>query len=186
MNRRLLFLIIPLLLVILVACQSPLPIETDTVIQTTGLSNISQIYVNWLSIGFIDTEYKIDLVNKRIYQFSAGYGETPLERDKNAENEGYQQFESLSQDKVDAFLKDASICGLADWNESYILEDSYDGYQWGITVTFSDGIIKKIYGRNAFPETWSQMAEAFIRLSGKDVLLASETKQFMNDISDNK
>ena len=42
----------------------------------------------------------------------------------------------------------------------------HDGYQWRITIFFDDSTKKEIYGDNAYPKTWNEMAYAFLDLTG--------------------
>jgi len=46
-----------------------------------------------------------------------------------------------------------------------------DGHQWDVAIDFPGGTQKTSAGSNAYPATWNTMAQAFLELTGENVLL---------------
>jgi hypothetical protein len=130
---------------------------------------IASIYVYHSSFGLTDTEYKIDLANEQFYSFKISMDDR-AERDPNLKNEGFKTIELLQKDKIGPFREAARKYGLAGWNDAYKNNAILDGHQWGITLNFDDGTVKKITGSNAYPKQWDSMNSAFKELTGVDVL----------------
>ena len=116
-------------------------------------------------------EYKIDLKNKQLWEYTARTAVGPyIPRDESAENEGYTFVRDLEDGNIRAFLNSAARYGFAGWDTSYNNLNTYDGYQWGITITFSDGSEKEMSGSNAYPDAWDKMRGAFENLTGENIL----------------
>jgi hypothetical protein len=131
--------------------------------------NIVSIYVYHSSFGLTDTEYKIDLANEKFYSFRISR-DNRTERDPALANEGFKTVELLQKDKIEPFREAAKKYGLAGWDDAYVDKVILDGHQWGITINFDDGTVKKIIGSNAYPEQWDNMNSAFKELTGVDIL----------------
>jgi len=139
----------------------------------TGKTNqevkaIDEIHIHFGSFGRTVQEYKIDFIEKKLWEF-----QNPLDfesdygfRDPLSENEGYTFVCDLSDEKIADFWKACMQLGLAEWEESYIEPLIMDGIQWSVTVEYSDSTVMKSYGSNKFPETWDKFYDAFLVLSG--------------------
>ena len=129
------------------------------------LPDIAEIYVYHSGFGSKYLEYKIDFAKKQVFEYRAMSFGTEERTDVN---EGFVPVCDLEDDKIVTFFKESYV--VMSWKESYNAEGVYDGHQWGITVTFADGSVKKVHGSNAYPETWNEMKTAFKNLTGRDVL----------------
>jgi hypothetical protein len=130
---------------------------------------ISRIYVYHSGFGMRSPEYLIDIENKTVFQFKMG--EDYQKRDEMAENEGFTFVRELSDEGIEIFIRESARFGFTNWDEKYYDERVMDGHQWGITICFADSEKKEVYGSNAYPETWEDMAAAFINLASENVFL---------------
>lgn len=154
-------ILISIMALILTACQTN---EKDQ-----GMSKVNSIYIFHSSFGLRDTEFKVDLAEKRFYKFTIDYN-NPVERDKDLENEGFQVITDLTDEKISSFKKEADKLDFLHWKRSYDNPNILDGHQWGIIIHFNDGGTKEVYGSNEYPKTWDQMSNEFEKLTGVNVL----------------
>lgn len=132
---------------------------------------IDIIYIYHEAFGQRYPEYKIDLKNKKFWEFTSDGYENYIARDSSSENEGFTFVCSLDDDKIERFILDSSRYGFTKWKKSYRNNKILDGHQWGITIMFSDSTKKEIIGSNKYPKTWNDMYDTFENLTGKKVLL---------------
>jgi hypothetical protein len=132
---------------------------------------IDVIYIYHEGFGQRYPEYKIDLKNRKFWEFTSDGYENFIARDSSAENEGFTFVCSLDDDKIETFILDSSRYGFTKWKKSYKNNKILDGHQWGITIMFSDSTKKEIIGSNKYPKTWNDMYDTFENLTGKKVLL---------------
>jgi hypothetical protein len=155
------------------ATSSP-PIADDGI----PAQNIASVYVSHHSFWFTASEHKIDLENGRYWVWNINWEDLddgewprPKNRDGTAENAGFDLVCDLSADKISAFCAEANEMGFTSWNEEYIDPLLMDGHQWYVEITFLDGSVKRIVGSNDYPDTWDDMGEAFLNLTGVDGIL---------------
>lgn len=132
-------------------------------------SQLCSILVSHGSFGFVDTEYLLDLENGLLWSFSADPWAGEAERDPEGENLGFQLCESLEAQLLSDFQTSPALLALLSWNGVYVAMAA-DGHQWGITLTFTDGSTREIFGSNAYPEEWELVYEALKVLTGKEIL----------------
>ena len=94
----------------------------------------------------------------------------PNDRDVEGENEGYTLVGEFSYEEFEKFWVSAQKTGFMNWDDEYIDWDVLDGTQWEMVITSYDGSVKKIYGSNAYPESWNDLGEALKELTGIDIL----------------
>lgn len=116
----------------------------------------------------------IDIKNKQFWEFTSSYEENFTERNPSLKNEGFTFVRSLDEDNIEAFILDSSRYGFTDWKGVYKDDHIFDGHQWGITIIFSDATRKEVNGSNKYPETWNEMYDVFINLTGQDILLQKD------------
>jgi hypothetical protein len=140
----------------------------------SSLKPIDEIYIYFSGFGMTFPEYKIDLTNKKFweFQYSGDYSDFTT-RDETAQNEGFTFVRDLEDDKIQAFLKDAEAVGFADWKKEYDNPNVLDGLQWVMTINYADGSQKQIWGSNAFPGSWEKMKPIFMALTDKEILIGS-------------
>jgi len=131
------------------------------------VKDIDEIYVFFGGFGFIVREYKIDFVNKKLWEFQTVPGGSG--RDSSAVNEGYTFVGNLNDVKIADFFKECTKYGLANWERSYVEEDIMDGVQWGIEVKYTDSTVLLSGGSNKFPGTWNNIGDALLNLTGKNI-----------------
>lgn len=147
-------------------------IQTETTADGREGIEISRIDVRHSSFGRTECEFRIELDEKSFRTFmSVPDFEHYEPRDAEAENEGFTYVCALSETDMETFLDQCNRLGFLDWQDKYIEVGLCDGHQWGITVLFKDGTTKEIIGSNAYPDTWNEMAEAFLKLTDENVLL---------------
>ena len=142
----------------------------NTSCQKNDQKPIDIVYVYHEGFGQRFPEYKIDLKNKKFWEFTSEGYENYTARDSSSENEGFTFVCNLEDDKIETFIQDSSKYGFTNWNESYKDYSIVDGHQWGITIMFSDSTKKEIMGSNEYPETWNDLNDAFETLTGKLLL----------------
>jgi hypothetical protein len=140
----------------------------------SALAPMNEIYIYFSGFGMTYPEYKIDLVDKKFWEFrySGDYVDF-IPRDKTAPNEGFTFVCALDDDKIRTFLKDAEAADFASWKEKNDNPSVMDGLQWGMTINYADGTQKLIWGSNAFPKSWEKMKPVFKALTGEEILIGS-------------
>jgi len=137
----------------------------------TYQKDIDEIHIHHSESGQRVPEFKIDLKNKKFWKYTSELGPNYVERNVSSDNEGYNFVCDLNDEIIADFLRKSARYGLTLWEESYVNENVEDGHQWGITVLFSDSTTFNVYGSNKYPEPWDEMRDAFIILTGEDILL---------------
>lgn len=129
-----------------------------------AISSIHVYHCAGSSIPF--EEYEIDLKNKKTTILVRGgfIGRTDKVK------EGSPVIKNISDDSIKEFLNAARENGFENWEEEYMDTSIKDGHQWGITISFSNGIKKEIKGSNEYPYTWNKMLAAFKNLTGENIL----------------
>jgi len=147
------------------------------------------IYVSNVGLGLgTYMEHKVDLKNKKVWEYNAWASGEYVQRDPAAEEEGFDFMRELNGCKIETFRRRANWCGFANWGEPNLL--LYDWYRfvhrgeryeanpiviedyWEITIVFADGTTKQD-GSNSgtYPRTWDCMYDAFEELTGENILL---------------
>ncbi len=157
-----------LILICFTSCQKN---DQTSIGVDTDQKTIDAIYIYHEAFGQRYPEYKIDLINKKFWEFTSDGYENFTARDSSSDNEGFTFVCNLEDDKIETFILDSSRYGFTNWEKSYKNNNIVDGHQWGITIMFSDSKKKEIIGSNKYPETWNDMYEAFENLTDKNVLL---------------
>ena len=134
-----------------------------------GPDGIAVVHVSHSGFGRTLAEYKVDLARRNVWKYESWMFDYEP-RDADARFEGYKFAGRLAKDKIDAFRAAAEQYGFADWEESYVNWGILDGHQWSVEVIFADGTKKVSYGSNDYPATWGDMAQAFIALTGENIL----------------
>ena len=163
MKRIFLWIICILFCLTIAGCQKSYQKEIN--------EEINEIYFYHSGFGQRFPEYKINLQNKEFWKYTTGAGFDYVERDVLSENEGYSFVSNLDDENIAIFLRESARYGLTRWKETYMNNNVLDGHQWGITITFADGTSLTSNGSNKYPETWDKMYDAFINLTGEDILL---------------
>jgi len=159
MKRAVLFGILIVFCVSLTGCQK------------TYQKGIAEINFYHSTFGRRSPEFKIDFAEKKFWKYTREVGSSFAARDSSAENEGYTFVCDLRDDAIDAFLSESAQHGFTKWKTEYVDKNIFDGHQWGATITFADSATLVIQGSNAYPSTWDNMHDAFIGLTGEDILL---------------
>lgn len=139
-------------------------------INSLNMKTVKSIYVYHSGFGIRCTEYKIDLKDKKLYEFKKDNYRAP-NRNVKSKNEGYQVIKKLSKKKVNKFIAGAQKLGLLEWNSKYENIRILDGHQWDIVISFDDGHKKEVTGSNSYPSSWDNMRTEFKSLTGEDILL---------------
>lgn len=116
-------------------------IVSENLSDPCGGKNLSKtngcyIYIYHEAFGQRYPEYKIDLKNKKFWEFTSDGYENYIARDSSVENEGFTFVCSLDDDKIETFILDSSRYGFTKWKKSYRNNKILDGHQWGITIVF--------------------------------------------------
>lgn len=144
--------------------------------------DIAYIYVAFSENGYISPEYKIDLKSGQFYAFYSGADNRRENRDSLEKNEGFYHIKNLKNKKINDFIDKCKIYGFIEWEESYMVEDPLAASApegtyiaavsttWTVSIVYCDGTEKIIRGNYSYPDTWTQMGEAFQDMTGVDVL----------------
>ena len=147
--------------------QTKLPENTDGGQAQSSQNDIETIYFSRNAVLLKDaykTAYKVDLKNQAYYRMD---GSLSAVKDWGTDSgdRGFKFVSELSADKVDAFLLESARLGLAQWKDSYE-KLALDGASWDIVILFSDGQRKEVHGENDYPETWDELHQALLTLTG--------------------
>jgi len=132
---------------------------------------ISQICFYHSEEGMLYAEFIIDFVENKVWKYYSAPGYGCSYRDKSAKNEGYDYIRSLSDEETGVFMRESARLGLTKWEREYREVGLLDGHEWGIVIHFFDRTRQSARGYNEYPETWDKMREAFLELTGEDVLM---------------
>ena len=136
----------------------------------TYQKDIDVIYIEHGGFDMQTSEYKIDLKEKKFYQYISKGFETHIPRDKSAENEGFSFVSDLDEENIATFIRSSARYGFTKWKDKYDDPNVEDGHQWGIRIVFADGTEKQVYGSNKYPQTYEKMADAFQQLTDTKIL----------------
>ena len=134
------------------------------------VKDINIIYIFHSGFGMRYPEYKIDIKNKKFWEYNINNMGDYKKRNNLSENEGFLFVKDLENEAIQIFINEATKLEFLLWEETYINMNMFDGHQWGITIIFSDSSEKCIYGSNEYPETWGEMREVFKNLTDENVL----------------
>jgi hypothetical protein len=140
---------------------------TITVSHSEYGRNIGTITVSHSEYGRCFTEYTVNLKTCRAQKTDFDYR---AENDEDALRPVAQKTVDFSIEKRDAFLEAARKNGFLNWKETYE-GAALANYNWNIEIRFTDGTDKYIFGDESQPETYRAMGNAFLELTGEDVLL---------------
>lgn len=110
------------------------------------------------------TEMLIDVENELYYEYNMP--QYWLERDPDAENNGYQIVKELERDKLDYFFRAASRWGFWGWGGWYENRNVCDGDTWEIVVTYNGGSTGQAGGYVRKPPKWRNVSDAYLRMTG--------------------
>lgn len=113
------------------------------------------------SFGQIEVQYTLDLEAPSL---SVWYPDT-----FGREEETQESF-PLSPAAAETFRQSPGLEKLLGWGPVYYNMGVFDGHQWGVSLTFSDGTTREIAGSNAYPEGWDLVYDALLELTGKNVM----------------
>ena len=116
--------------------------------------------------GVVDyREMMIDVGNRLYYEYNMpGYW---LERDTQAENQGYQIVRRLDQKDMDRFFAAASRHGFWSWRGRFENRDIIDGGSWEIVVSYKNGSNYSVSGYADGPAGWRKGSEEYRRVKGE-------------------
>ncbi|MDR1674634.1 MAG: leucine-rich repeat domain-containing protein [Oscillospiraceae bacterium] len=149
-----------------------LTVSKQRVAGKTSANNIASVYISNSGGPIMESEFKIDFENKQLWIWGPSPSDTPWEpqrRDPTAENEGYTFGGDLSDEKIAEFRRLANKYGFTSWNDEYVDPLTAGGHMWTMEITYIDGSVKETYGINEYPDTWENMLDAFLVLTGYDV-----------------
>lgn len=158
-----------LILVMLLLCFSSCQAQGPEISEESGM-RLNCIYFSEIQIGEVWPEYKIDLKKREFWVFVVDSFVDYEPRDAEAKNEGFYYVSELESDKIEVFLERYEGCGASQWETTYIKEGIMDGHQWQLRMVYSDGTEQEVFGSNAYPEGWGQLAAALESLTGYKVL----------------
>lgn len=150
----------------LTACSTALPEETT--------KEVAQLI--YKSGGFNNDprrERIIDLQNAKVWIFEPVWNKNAkkyIERDPNAENEGYTLLCELTPEDVDSLRTVCIGCRFDLWEESYSHAGIMDGFHWKLGVVYADGTETTFTGSNLHPRAFAALADAVNEITGADVL----------------
>ena len=136
----------------------------------TYQKEIDVIYVYHSGFGQRTPEYKIDLKEKKFYEYSSEISANYVPRDKNAKNEGFSFISDLDEENIANFIRSSARYGFTKWEDKYVNPHANDGHQWGVRIVFADKTEKQIYGSNKYPHTYKDMIGAFYDLTDTKIL----------------
>lgn len=142
--------------------------ESDTAVTSVKVGEIKTIYYCEYGIGYKAKEYKIDLDQGKVFEYLCP--EYSKERDADAENEGYELVKVLTKNDVGEFLGACEKYGFTSWQSEYINSSILDGHMYDFEITLYNGTVKRIIGRNAYPNSWYDMEAAFEKLTGCNMM----------------
>lgn len=90
--------------------------------------------------------------------------------DRSQDAEDWEENVSLDGEAIEDFLQSQAVAAMLEWGPIYYNLSAFDGHQWGIVLTFSDGTTRELVGSNAYPESWDLLYDALIKLTGKNIL----------------
>lgn len=125
---------------------------------------IDSIYIAHMEMGKVYVQYKVDLVNNMYWENRKEY---PVGEDCD---DRFVLVTELEKEAVIGFRFASLFHGINFWKEQYLLDGVYDGHQWKMIITYSDGREKCIYGSNSYPSTYEELKQDFINLTGQDIL----------------
>ncbi|MDR1674488.1 MAG: glycoside hydrolase family 9 protein [Oscillospiraceae bacterium] len=120
----------------------------------TGQHEISAITITSSSFGATMSEDYVDFSNSLYTEYRGDITGKPITTFTG----------KIPEDKAAEFLTSASPM-FNRLNYSYINWNILDGIQWRIAIEYSNGYVKRVYGSNAFPRSWSTMIELFDELT---------------------
>lgn len=132
-------------------------------------NRVASLYIYNQNFDVKTSEFLLDFDESRFYSFSPT--DHLLIRISSDDNQGYTTVAALSPERVDAFFRNVTRYGLWDWKPNEADINILGDYQWGMVITFRSGETQTIYCRNAFPDTWENVREAFETLTGNDSIL---------------
>lgn len=113
------------------------------------------------SFGRIESKYTLDLSENSLTAWYSGYFQDAEDREETV---------ALTGEAVETFRQSPAAESLLGWGNVYYNMAVMDGHQWKITLTFSDGSSREIFGSNAYPQEWELVYEALNVLTGKEIL----------------
>jgi len=132
----------------------------------TYQKEIDVIYVEQMHVGRYTTNCKIDLKEKKFYEYATDY-------------EGFEFVSDLDEEDIGGFIRRSARNNLTGWKEEYIDPNIEYGHEWKIQIHFADGKEKKSYGSNKYPyNVYKNMAAAFHDLTDTEILWINEQGQY--------
>jgi hypothetical protein len=81
--------------------------------------------------------------------------------------DGISKFGNISKPQWDEFRKSlVEKAKVLSWKESYTDSFILDGFQWDLSVNFSDGTTLEISGSNDYPKEWAELNSIMAELTG--------------------
>lgn len=129
--------------------------------------DVSSIYVRHSSFnGLVHYKEKLVDVDNCLY-FEYEMPNEWVEREPEAENNGYQMMRKLDSNEMKSFFRSASLWGFWSWNGEYDNRTVQDGDTWEVIITYKNGKTHQVNGYCNRPMTWKQVSKAYLRLTGE-------------------
>ena len=94
--------------------------------QDTYQEEKDAIYIYHSGFGMTTPEYKIDLKEKKFYEYSSEISANYVPRDENAENEGFSFVSDLDEEKIENFIQSSALHDFTKWEDKYVDPYTHD------------------------------------------------------------
>ena len=126
------------------------------------LEELMQIELSFMSFGNAFLDYKLNLTKGELWRYQIdSLAESSNEERNSGADDGYQACRKLGTEQVATLRSDTAFQRALTWGHHYQAADIFDGLQWSMTLSFSDGSVWEIDGSNAFPEGWDAFFAVF-------------------------